>query len=243
MTELDPDLFPDVLICGGGAAGLTLAIDLGRRGVSFRLIDKLPEPFPGSRGKGIQPRSQEVFEDLGVIDRIVAAGGTYPPQRVYRDDGNFEDSLVIEMGQPTTEEPYLIPLMVPQFLTEAVLRQRLAELGHRPELGCELTHFDQDTERVTAQWSLLVANSWFAHNTSWAPMAAAASCGTRWTSASPARPWAYGRSSPMWSLTGLAMRSGIVSRRVRPTRLTCVRCGARISSSCKPPSRWKATSI
>ena len=31
----------DVLICGAGAAGLTLAVDLARRGISFRLIDKL----------------------------------------------------------------------------------------------------------------------------------------------------------------------------------------------------------
>ncbi|MFE2521574.1 FAD-dependent monooxygenase [Streptomyces mirabilis] len=45
------------------------------------LIDKAAHPFIGSRGKGIQPRSQEVFEDLGVIDRIVASGGEYPVQR------------------------------------------------------------------------------------------------------------------------------------------------------------------
>ena len=38
----------DVLICGAGAAGLTLAIDLARRGVSLRLIDRLPGPFVGS---------------------------------------------------------------------------------------------------------------------------------------------------------------------------------------------------
>ncbi len=48
------------------------------------------------------------------------------------------------------DEPYLIPLMVPQFLTEAVLRERLAELGHRPHFGCELTAFEQDAEGVTA---------------------------------------------------------------------------------------------
>ena len=74
----------DVLICGAGAAGLALAVDLARRGVAFRLIDAASEPFRGSRGKGIQPRSLEVFEDLGVVDRMVAAGGAYPPQRVHR---------------------------------------------------------------------------------------------------------------------------------------------------------------
>jgi 2-polyprenyl-6-methoxyphenol hydroxylase-like FAD-dependent oxidoreductase len=141
----------DVLIAGAGAAGLTLAIDLARRNVAFRLIDQLPSPFAGSRGKGIQPRSQEVFEDLGVIDRIVAVGGTYPPQREYREDGTYEDSPVMEQHKATPDEPYLIPLMVPQFLTEAVLRERLAEFGHRPHFGRELTAFEQDAEGVTAQ--------------------------------------------------------------------------------------------
>ena len=79
----------DVLICGAGAAGLALAIDLARRGVDFRLIEKAEAPFPGSRGKGVQPRTQEVFEDYGVIDRLFAAGGPYPPVRVYGPDGDF----------------------------------------------------------------------------------------------------------------------------------------------------------
>ena len=74
----------DVLICGAGAAGLALAIDLARRGVDFRLIDKAETPFRGSRGKGIQPRSLEVFEDYGIVDRLFATGGPYPPIRAYR---------------------------------------------------------------------------------------------------------------------------------------------------------------
>lgn len=45
----------DVLICGAGVTGLTLAIELARHGVSFRLIEKRTTPFTGSRGKGIQP--------------------------------------------------------------------------------------------------------------------------------------------------------------------------------------------
>jgi 2-polyprenyl-6-methoxyphenol hydroxylase-like FAD-dependent oxidoreductase len=141
----------DVLICGAGAAGLTLAIDLARRGVSFRLIDKMAGPFHGSRGKGIQPRTQEIFEDLGIIDRIVAVGGLYPPQREYREDGSFTESEVVEHGKPTPAEPYHIPLMVPQFLTEGVMRERLVELGHRVEFGCELIGLEQDQDGVTAR--------------------------------------------------------------------------------------------
>jgi 2-polyprenyl-6-methoxyphenol hydroxylase-like FAD-dependent oxidoreductase len=140
----------DVLICGAAAAGLTLAIDLARRGVDFRLIDKIAAPFQGARGKAIQPRSQEVFEDLGIVDRIAAAGGPYPPQRVYRHDGSHQESLIMVQRDPTPDEPYPITIMVPQFLTEATMRERLTELGHRPHYGVELESFVQDAEGVSA---------------------------------------------------------------------------------------------
>jgi len=143
----------DVLICGSGAAGLTLAIDLARRGISFCLIDKMDTPFCGSRGKGIQPRSQEIFEDLGVLDRIVAEGGLYPPQRLYRDDGSHQDSNVMEIEPSSPAEPYRVTLLVPQFQTERVLRERLAELGARPRFGWELQSFEQDDSGVTARVS------------------------------------------------------------------------------------------
>ncbi|RUM02072.1 FAD-dependent oxidoreductase [Rhizobium chutanense] len=141
----------DVLISGAGAAGLTLAIELARRGVSFRLIEKLNDPFRGSRGKGIQPRTQEVFEDLGILDRIVALGGAYPRQREHRPDGSFAESDVVPQEEPTAAEPYHLALMAPQFLTEGVMRERLLELGHRPEFGCELIGFEQDEAVVTAR--------------------------------------------------------------------------------------------
>jgi 2-polyprenyl-6-methoxyphenol hydroxylase-like FAD-dependent oxidoreductase len=150
-VRMTKEFAADVLICGAGAAGLTLAIDLARRAVSFRLIDKMEGPFHGSRGKGIQPRTQEIFEDLGIIDRIVAAGGLYPPQREYRDDGSYSECDVMEHVDPTPAEPYHTPLLVPQFLTERVLRERLLELGHQPQFGCELVGLDQDGDGVTAQ--------------------------------------------------------------------------------------------
>ena len=139
-----------VLIVGAGASGLTLAIELARRNVAFRLIEKLNAPFRGSRGKGIQPRSQEVFEDMGILNRVVAAGGTYPPMREYNEDGSFKESVVMEMQPATAAEPYCVPLLVPQFLTEAAMRERLAELGICPEYNCELTSFQQDNDGVTA---------------------------------------------------------------------------------------------
>ncbi|ROM61772.1 2-polyprenyl-6-methoxyphenol hydroxylase [Pseudomonas brassicacearum] len=140
-----------VLICGAGAAGLAMAIELARRGIPFRLIEKADQPFNGSRGKGIQPRTQEIFEDMGILDRIVAVGGVYPTERRYRDDGSFTDGVAIEQNHPTPAEPHLSPLMVPQWLTEGVMRERLLELGHWPEFGCELVGLAQDTDGVSAR--------------------------------------------------------------------------------------------
>lgn len=138
-----------VLICGAGAAGLTLAIELARRQVPFRLVEKSDRPFPGSRGKGLQPRSQEVFEDMGVVDRLFACGELYPTVRRHDPDGMWTDTALGGAG-PTPAEPYQQALLVPQFATERVLRERLAELGHRVEFGCELRGFTQDESGVTA---------------------------------------------------------------------------------------------
>lgn len=141
----------DVLICGAGAAGLTLALELARRNIHFCLIDKIDSPFGGSRGKGIQPRTLEIFEDLGVVNRIAAIGGPYPNERHYHEDGSYADSVVTSARPINASEPYAAPLMVPQFLTELVLRERLAELGHAPEYACELVELEQDAEGVAAK--------------------------------------------------------------------------------------------
>lgn len=139
----------DVLICGAGVTGLTLAIELARHGVSFRLIEKRTTPFIGSRGKGIQPRTQEIFEDLGILNKVVAAGGLYPRLRTYRHDGSYVDSDIAHHTKPTHAEPYHLPLMVPQNVTETIMREQLKAWGHRVEFGCELRHFAQ-TPRTSA---------------------------------------------------------------------------------------------
>lgn len=63
----------DVLIVGAGPTGLALALDLARHGVRALVVERADALFPGSRGKGIQPRTQEVFDDLGVLDALRAA--------------------------------------------------------------------------------------------------------------------------------------------------------------------------
>jgi 2-polyprenyl-6-methoxyphenol hydroxylase-like FAD-dependent oxidoreductase len=139
-----------VLIVGAGPTGLTLACDLARRGVACRVIDKGLEYAVGSRGKGLQPRSLEVFDDLGVIDTALATGAPYPPIRAYDGETVVWEGHMHEHHDPTPDVPYTNVLMLPQWRTEEILRDRLAEYGGHVELATELTGFEQDDDGVTA---------------------------------------------------------------------------------------------
>jgi 2-polyprenyl-6-methoxyphenol hydroxylase-like FAD-dependent oxidoreductase len=142
-----------ILIVGAGPTGLTLALDLARRGISFRLIEAATTPFEGSRGKGIQPRTLEIFDDLGVIDAILAAGSFYPRLRTHLGGLSLRLGLLGSFRQPTESVPYPNIWMVPQATTEAILRERLSELGGEVEFGKALAAFTQNERGVDATLS------------------------------------------------------------------------------------------
>ena len=47
----------DVIVVGAGPVGLALTLDLARRGLTVRLVEREERRFEGSRAKGIQPRT------------------------------------------------------------------------------------------------------------------------------------------------------------------------------------------
>ena len=130
----------DVLVVGAGPTGLALGVDLARRGVDALVVERADGLFPGSRGKGIQPRTMEVFDDLGVLDAIRAAGGAVPG----RDDlagrragGRAPD---VRPGRSDERRGLAVrrPWMVPQWRTQEILFARLEELGGRVVFGREV---------------------------------------------------------------------------------------------------------
>ncbi|MFD8704015.1 FAD-dependent oxidoreductase [Kitasatospora sp. NPDC059648] len=140
----------DVLIVGAGPTGLALALDLARHGVRALLVERGPELFPGSRGKGLQPRTLEVLEDFGVLADLRATAGHYPPNLFWRDGEPQGERLMYEPTEPSEAEPYTETLMVPQWRTQQVLYRRLRELGGEVAFGRELTSLTQDEDGVTA---------------------------------------------------------------------------------------------
>jgi 2-polyprenyl-6-methoxyphenol hydroxylase-like FAD-dependent oxidoreductase len=134
----------DVLVVGAGPTGLTLAIQLLSRGVRTRVIDKDPALPKLSRAIGIQPRTLETLDIMGLADQLIANGHRTTGVSVYLDGRR---QVGIDMTYADSD--YAFMLHLPQHRTEQVLRTRLAQLGGKLESGVELVRFVQDAGAVT----------------------------------------------------------------------------------------------
>ena len=94
-----------VLIAGAGPTGLALAIDLRAARCAVPDRGEVAGPQDGSRGKGVQPRTQEVLEDLGVLDRFRAFGADYPELLIHLPDGSTMTRRMDELHPPTPSVP------------------------------------------------------------------------------------------------------------------------------------------
>ncbi|KAM0354976.1 hypothetical protein ACHAPU_000820 [Fusarium lateritium] len=60
-----------VLICGGGSAGLTAAIWLARFGIDFKILERRSGPLEIGQADGVQCRTVEIFESLGISETLL----------------------------------------------------------------------------------------------------------------------------------------------------------------------------
>lgn len=137
----------DVLIVGAGPGGLALANDLAARGISFRVIDPLPEAVRDSRAHGMLGRTFMALDKLGLAESmLVAAKKPTPVMREY-----FGTKLTETDFAKDPRDPY--PLILPIFQQRVVrvLETALEGRGHRVEWSSRLLTFATDGDGVAAE--------------------------------------------------------------------------------------------
>jgi 2-polyprenyl-6-methoxyphenol hydroxylase-like FAD-dependent oxidoreductase len=131
----------DVLVVGAGPTGLTLAAQLARFGVRFRIIDKQLDRSRESRALGVQARSLEILQTLRLGEELVRRGNSTTRLMLHVDRREPPIIDLGNVGRADTRFPFI--LFVSQAETEGVLAGHLASHGVTVERGTELTAFQQ----------------------------------------------------------------------------------------------------
>ncbi|WP_158914817.1 FAD-dependent monooxygenase [Caulobacter sp. S45] len=152
-----------VIIVGAGPVGLTLAVDLGRRGVCCTIIERKPEPEFLPKMERCNARTMEMFRRIGLADKLRAAGlASHVPMDVFVILSMIEPPL-LHLTYPSVDaarregrevndgtmplEPYQL---ISQYTVEPLLKaeaERLQSVSVR--YGCEFQAFSQDPAGVT----------------------------------------------------------------------------------------------
>ena len=155
----------EVLIVGAGPVGLTLAIDLGQKGVRCTLIERKEAPQFLPKMERCNARTMEIFRRMGLAGKIRAAGlDRNVPMDVY---------VILAMNQPPLLRlPYpsvaeaqgqidactdgSMPLepyqLISQYTLEPLLKSVAQALpGVTVRYGCEFLSLEQDATGVTAR--------------------------------------------------------------------------------------------
>ncbi|VTU38865.1 Pentachlorophenol 4-monooxygenase [Variovorax sp. PBL-H6] len=131
-----------IVIVGGGLAGLTLACDLAKRGVRALLLDEddtVGVRGASSRGICYAQKSLEIFERLGIYERIADKGITWSFGRTFSGDTEVYNFNL--QAHSVSAQPPFINLQ--QFYVEWFLVDRILELG-----GVELRWKNRVTHAV-----------------------------------------------------------------------------------------------
>src|SRR5438046_3602067 len=153
-----------VLIVGAGPTGLTLAIDLDRRGVRALVIEQKEAPQFLPKMERCNARTMEIFRRMGIADKVRAAG--------LRDDIPMAVFIVLSLVEPPLlNRPYpsvkiaraesracndgSMPLEPYQLISQYTLEPLLKSIAEglpsvTVRYGCQLESFTQDESGVAA---------------------------------------------------------------------------------------------
>lgn len=150
----------NVLVVGAGPTGLLLAAELCRRGVECRLIDVHPAPLHWDRATVVHPRSLEVFESLGILEPLLAAGVKQLKARLHS-----AGSVLGEIDLSTCGSRYGFNIGVSEEVTESILTEYLHQQGGKVIRSAKLVELEDrkdgliatilhngTTQRVFARW-------------------------------------------------------------------------------------------
>jgi 2-polyprenyl-6-methoxyphenol hydroxylase-like FAD-dependent oxidoreductase len=153
----------DVCIVGAGPVGLTLALDLSRRGVRSVLIEREAKPGPWPKMERCNARSMEIYRRLGVADAIRARGQPPDKSMSVAIVTNLSEAPLAFLEYPTVNamrervakstdgalplEPYQ---MISQYTLEPILREAAARCPNVQGLfGSSFLRFEEREDSVT----------------------------------------------------------------------------------------------
>lgn len=142
-----PERYP-VVIVGAGPSGLCLAIDLALKGVGSIVLDDNDVVSVGSRAICWAKRTLEIFDRLGVGERMVEKGITWKVGRVFHNDREiYSFDLLPEGGH---KMPAFINLQ--QYYVEQYLAERASDFPDLIDLRFKnrVTYVEQQNGSVTA---------------------------------------------------------------------------------------------
>jgi 2-polyprenyl-6-methoxyphenol hydroxylase-like FAD-dependent oxidoreductase len=135
----------DVLIVGAGPAGLALATTLQRAGVTALIVDQLASGQNTSRAAVIHAHTLEVLDAIGVSGNL-AREGLKLAHFTLRD----RDHVLVKLNFDELPSHYAHLLMLPQDVTERVLRDALAATRRDVRWACRVESLFESADGVEA---------------------------------------------------------------------------------------------
>ena len=139
----------DVIIVGAGPTGLSLACQLVRYGIDFVIIEKKAGVTTHSKALGVQARTMEIYEQLGVVEQALDRGQIAGKIRIITGGKVRGGVDLAAMGAGLSPYPYLF--ILEQNENEQLLYEYLQSHDRKVLWHTELEHFSQDETGVTAR--------------------------------------------------------------------------------------------
>lgn len=143
---MDAEASRSTLVVGAGPTGLALALWMARAGVRPRIVAESSGPAQASRAMGVQARTLELYQQLGLGDAVVAGGLRVDTVHIRADGAPAARVALGDMGAGLSPYPFL--LSYPQDDHERFLLGALAEAGVDVEWDTECIGLEPTAEGV-----------------------------------------------------------------------------------------------